>query len=108
VHDVRMRETADGDIVNFHCRVDPALSVHDVHEKVDELERGLRQNFPTIKRVIGHAEPGPGLLDGLTPHVMRGKPIISPDGFRPGRARPSTHPTLSHNLTRSYFALLMV
>jgi cation diffusion facilitator family transporter len=58
VHDVRMRETADGDIVNFHCRVDPALSVHDVHEKVDELERGLRQNFPTIKRVIGHAEPG--------------------------------------------------
>jgi divalent metal cation (Fe/Co/Zn/Cd) transporter len=58
VHDVRMRETADGEIVNFHCRVDPALSVHDVHEKVDELERGLRQSFPTIKRVIGHAEPG--------------------------------------------------
>jgi cation diffusion facilitator family transporter len=58
VHDVRMRETADGDIVNFHCRVDPALSVHDVHEKVDELERGLRQSFPSIKRVIGHAEPG--------------------------------------------------
>jgi len=61
VHDVRMRETADGAIVNFHCRVDPVLSVHDVHEKVDELERGLRQSFPTIKRVIGHAEPEPGV-----------------------------------------------
>ncbi|MBV8747375.1 MAG: cation diffusion facilitator family transporter, partial [Xanthobacteraceae bacterium] len=60
VHDVRMRETADGEIVNFHCWVDPALSVHDVHEKVDALERGLRNTFPTIKRVIGHAEPGPG------------------------------------------------
>src|SRR5262245_36779100 len=60
VHDVRMRETAEGDIVNFHGRVDPALSVHDVHEKVDALERGLRQTFPTIKRVIGHAEPGGG------------------------------------------------
>ena len=57
VHDVRMRETPDGAIVNFHCHVDPAFSVHDVHEKVDELERGLRRSFPAIKRVIGHAEP---------------------------------------------------
>jgi divalent metal cation (Fe/Co/Zn/Cd) transporter len=60
VHDVRMRETVDGEIVNFHCWVDPALSVHDVHEKVDALERGLRNTFPSIKRVIGHAEPGSG------------------------------------------------
>ncbi len=57
VHDVRVRETADGDIVNFHCLVDPALSVDTVHDKVDELERALRQRFPSIKRVIGHAEP---------------------------------------------------
>ena len=27
IHDVRVRETPDGEIVNFHCRVDPALSV---------------------------------------------------------------------------------
>ena len=27
VHEVRVRETADGEIVNFHCRVDPALTV---------------------------------------------------------------------------------
>jgi cation diffusion facilitator family transporter len=57
VHDVRVRETADGEIVNFHCRVDPALTVRDVHEKVDEVERGLRRRWPSIKRVIGHAEP---------------------------------------------------
>jgi cation diffusion facilitator family transporter len=57
VHDVRVRETADGEIVNFHCRVDPGLTVHQVHEKVDEVERALRRRFPTIKRVIGHAEP---------------------------------------------------
>jgi cation diffusion facilitator family transporter len=57
VHDVRVRETADGEIVNFHCRVDPGLTVRDVHEKVDEVERGLRRRWPTIKRVIGHAEP---------------------------------------------------
>ena len=57
VHDVRVRDTADGEIVNFHATVDPALTVAAVHEKIDELERALRQRFPTIKRVIGHAEP---------------------------------------------------
>jgi len=57
VHDVRVRETADGEIVNFHCRVDPALSVRAVHDLVDGLERGLRRRFPTVARVVGHAEP---------------------------------------------------
>ena len=57
VHDVRVRETDDGEIVNFHCRVDPDLSVQTVHEKVDALERALRERAPSIKRVIGHAEP---------------------------------------------------
>jgi cation diffusion facilitator family transporter len=60
VHDVRVRETPDGEIVNFHATVDPALTVAAVHEKIDELERALRQRFPTIKRVIGHAEPRRG------------------------------------------------
>jgi cation diffusion facilitator family transporter len=57
VHDVRVRETADGEMVNFHCRVDPALSVGAVHDLVDTLERRLRRQFPTIQRIIGHAEP---------------------------------------------------
>jgi len=57
VHDVRVRETAEGEIVNFHCRVEPALPVRAVHDLVDTVERGLRQRFPTIQRVIGHAEP---------------------------------------------------
>jgi divalent metal cation (Fe/Co/Zn/Cd) transporter len=57
VHDVRVRETDEGEIVNFHCRVDPQLSVQNVHENVDALERALRQRSPSIKRVIGHAEP---------------------------------------------------
>ena len=57
VHDVRVRETPDGEIVNFHCQVDPSLTVEEVHEKVDEVERGLRRRWPSIKRVIGHAEP---------------------------------------------------
>ncbi len=57
VHDVRVRETPDGEIVNFHCRVDPTLSVSVVHDLVDAAERRLRRRFPSISRVIGHAEP---------------------------------------------------
>jgi cation diffusion facilitator family transporter len=57
VHDVRVRETEDGEIVNFHCQVEPALTVEAVHDKVDEVERALKRRWPSIKRVIGHAEP---------------------------------------------------
>jgi divalent metal cation (Fe/Co/Zn/Cd) transporter len=57
VHDVRVRETAEGEIVNFHCRVDPTLSVSAVHDIVDAAESKLRQRFPSITRVNGHAEP---------------------------------------------------
>jgi cation diffusion facilitator family transporter len=60
VHDVRVRETPDGEIVNFHAYVDPLLSVSEVHDRIDDLERGLRLRFPAIKRVIGHAEPRRG------------------------------------------------
>ena len=57
VHNVRVRATTEGEIVNFHCRVDPGQTVQHVHEKVDEVERALRRRWPQIKRAIGHAEP---------------------------------------------------
>jgi divalent metal cation (Fe/Co/Zn/Cd) transporter len=57
VHEVRVRETPEGEIVNFHCNVDPAMTVTDVHDKVDDIERALKLRFPSLKRVIGHAEP---------------------------------------------------
>jgi cation diffusion facilitator family transporter len=57
IHSVRVRNTEAGEIVNFHCRAAPSMSVIKVHENVDELERALRRAFPTVKRVISHAEP---------------------------------------------------
>jgi cation diffusion facilitator family transporter len=57
IHNVRVRNTDAGEIVNFHCRAAPSMSVIKVHEKVDEIERALRRAFPTVKRVISHAEP---------------------------------------------------
>ncbi|HLL29055.1 MAG TPA: cation diffusion facilitator family transporter [Xanthobacteraceae bacterium] len=57
VHSVRVRETTQGLVVNFHCRADPGLSIETVHKAVDDLERRLREERPDIHRVIGHAEP---------------------------------------------------
>ncbi len=66
IHDVRVRETNEGEVINFHCNVDPSKTVHEVHEKVDDLERALRAKWPSIKRVIGHAEP---LVAGRRPEA---------------------------------------
>ena len=57
IHSVRVRDTDAGEVVNFHCRAAPSMSVTRVHENVDEIERALRRAFPTVKRVISHAEP---------------------------------------------------
>src|SRR6202165_5567717 len=57
IHSVRVRNTEAGEIVNFHCRAAPSMSVIKVHENVDEIERALRRAFPSVNRVISHAEP---------------------------------------------------
>ncbi len=57
IHDVRVRDTSGGWIVNYHCNVDPAVPVETVHAAVDEMERRMRAEFPTILRIVGHAEP---------------------------------------------------
>lgn len=57
IHNVRVRDTNAGEIVNFHCRAAPSMSVIKVHDQVDAIERRLRRAFPSVKRVISHAEP---------------------------------------------------
>lgn len=59
IHDVRVRQTEAGLIVNYHCVVDPQLSIVHMHDDVDAIERALRQEIPEIVRVVGHAEPRP-------------------------------------------------
>jgi len=50
IHNVRVRDTDAGEIVNFHCRAAPSMSVIKVHENVDEIERALRRAFPQRQR----------------------------------------------------------
>jgi divalent metal cation (Fe/Co/Zn/Cd) transporter len=57
VHHVRVRETLNGLVVNYHCRADQSLTVDQVHEAVDELDRRARRAEPRVSRIVGHAEP---------------------------------------------------
>ncbi|MEJ8574694.1 cation diffusion facilitator family transporter [Microbaculum marinum] len=57
VHNLRARQTDQGIFVTFHCRVDPATHVEDVHEAVDVLEHLFRERMPEVRRVIAHTEP---------------------------------------------------
>ncbi len=57
IHNVRVRRTPAGLVVNYHCRVDPGLSVDEVHDRVDAVERKIRASFGSISRIVGHAEP---------------------------------------------------
>jgi cation diffusion facilitator family transporter len=57
IHNVRVRQTPTGLVVNYHCRADPRMSVAEVHAAVDTLEHKVRDEFPAISRIVGHAEP---------------------------------------------------
>jgi cation diffusion facilitator family transporter len=66
IHDVRVRRTDLGLIVNFHCEVPAEMGVTEAHDAVDELERQVRTLHPEVTRVIGHAEPQ-GLTTAASP-----------------------------------------
>jgi cation diffusion facilitator family transporter len=57
VHNIRVRTTQHGLIVNYHCRVAPSLSVAEVHHAVDSIEHRVRQDVPGIHRIVSHTEP---------------------------------------------------
>lgn len=57
IHDVRVRITASGLIINYHCFLDGAMDVESMHHGVDRVDQALRKQFPNIIRIVGHAEP---------------------------------------------------
>ncbi|MDR3229167.1 MAG: cation diffusion facilitator family transporter [Puniceicoccales bacterium] len=59
IHDVRVRETQAGRIVNYHCRAAGDLSVEAVHAEMDDIEHELRDTLrgqTLIARIVGHAD----------------------------------------------------
>ena len=72
IHDLRTRTSGASDFVQFHMWVDPALTVAQAHEVMDEIEAKLRGEFPGVDILI-HPDP-----EG---HVDRDDPI----GSRPAQ-----------------------
>lgn len=65
VHDVRTRTGGIHDFAQFHIWVDPAMTVQEAHRVMDEVEAGLRVEFPATEILIhpdpdGHADPERG------------------------------------------------
>lgn len=57
VHNVRIRENENGLFVHYHCRFAGTDSIDAVHGAIDRIEARLQEKFPSIQRVIAHAEP---------------------------------------------------
>jgi cation diffusion facilitator family transporter len=57
IHNIRIRENDQGLFIHYHCRFAASETIDDVHAVVDQIENSLQAKFPTIRRVIAHAEP---------------------------------------------------
>ncbi|MDR2862642.1 MAG: cation-efflux pump [Puniceicoccales bacterium] len=56
IHDVRVRTTAAGWVVNYHCRALGHLTIEAVHRDMDAIEHSVRCLCPEIVRIVGHAD----------------------------------------------------
>ena len=56
IHNVRVRETPAGLVVNYHCRAPAALDVARAHALIDEIEHHARDEYPGITRIVGHTD----------------------------------------------------
>ncbi|MDF9833299.1 cation diffusion facilitator family transporter [Ereboglobus sp. PH5-5] len=56
VHNVRVRQTPGGLVVNYHCRAAASLDVAHAHRLIDEIEHHARDEYPAITRIVGHTD----------------------------------------------------
>lgn len=56
IHDLRTRSSGALDFVQFHIWVDPAMTVAEAHDVVEELEQKLGQEFPGTE-ILVHLDP---------------------------------------------------
>ena len=56
VHNVRVRQTPRGLVVNYHCRAPATLDVARAHALIDEIDHHARDEHPEITRIVGHTD----------------------------------------------------
>ena len=82
LHDLRTRTSGNHDFVQFHVWVDPAMTVAQAHQVMDDIEDKLLAEFPGIEILIhpdpeGHVDESgtaaADLLADLPPHTVSAK-----------------------------------
>jgi ferrous-iron efflux pump FieF len=56
IHDLRTRTSGMHDFVQFHVWMDPAMTIADAHQVMDEVEHKLEAEFPGVEILI-HIDP---------------------------------------------------
>ena len=56
IHDLRTRTSGAHEFAQFHIWLDPAMTVVEAHDVVDEIEAGLQREFPGVEVII-HVDP---------------------------------------------------
>jgi ferrous-iron efflux pump FieF len=56
IHDLRTRTSGANEFAQFHIWLDPAMSVREAHDVVDEIEADLVREFPGVEVII-HVDP---------------------------------------------------
>ena len=56
IHDLRTRTSGANEFAQFHIWLDPAMSVVEAHDVVDEIEAALLKEFPGVEVII-HVDP---------------------------------------------------
>jgi len=56
IHDLRTRSSGTHEFAQFHIWLDPAMTVADAHEVIEEIESGLSAEFPGCEVLI-HLDP---------------------------------------------------
>lgn len=74
IHDLRTRASGSRSFVQFHIWVDPAMTVAQAHEVMDEIEQKLAEEFPGTEILI-HLDP-----EGHVDHP--GNPLVETDESR--------------------------
>ncbi|MGE3273800.1 MAG: cation diffusion facilitator family transporter [Vicinamibacterales bacterium] len=63
-HQIRSRGSADHIFVDLHIWLDPAMPLHDAHERSHVVKDQLMDRFPNIQDAVIHIEPPPAATIG--------------------------------------------
>ncbi len=56
-HEAQLSQDAAGSLLELHVEVPPELTLKQAHERVSQFEAALREQLPSVARIVTHIEP---------------------------------------------------